>query len=353
MSDSQTVSVGIVTYNSRDHIDGCLQSLLQQTYPHLDIIVIDNQSADSTVDWIAEHWPQCRLIRNETNVGFANAHNQAIALTASDYYMPLNPDVVLSPTYVAALVEAIQAAPDIGWVCGKMLFVNADGSPTGDIYSTGHAVFADGFAINIGFREPDHHQFEQPREVFGANAAAPLYRRQMLEQLSRQANDFYDQTIFLYGEDVELDWRARLLGWRCLYTPQAVGYHVHGASAGASKWPIRKDITANRYYTVFKNAFLLDVLAYNLPAFMGHCLFMLITEPRRAIATIASVVSRIRIIINRRRWMSQNRKISRQELHQWFAWSRQQRGQQPSTYLERFRSERLSHLIQRVGDTKR
>ena len=341
MNESQRVSIGIVTYNSRDHIDRCLQSVMQQTYSNIDIIILDNASADGTADWLAEHWPQCQMVRSEVDLGFGRAHNRLIALTDGRYYMPLNPDVVLTATYVAVMVETIQSAADIGWAASKLLFCDPNGTPTSTVYTVGHAVFRDGYAVNIGNGESDRGQFEQSREVFGANGAAPLYRRDMLQELFRQSGDYYDETIFLYGEDVELDWRARLLGWRCLYTQRAVGYHVHGGSGGSTKWNIRKEITANRYYTVFKDGFLFDVLTYNLPAFIAHSVYMLFTEPRRGMATIVSVVSRTGTILQRRRWMSHNRKLKRRELMKWFMWSDKQRGQQPVHYLQRFADARF------------
>jgi GT2 family glycosyltransferase len=331
------VVVGVVTYNSREHIDRCLESLEAQTSPHIEAVILDNDSPDGTARWIAERWPQYRLVANEINVGFGCAHNQIIALTTSDYYMPLNPDVVLTPGYVAAMVDAIEAAPDIGWVCGKLLYTSSkDGAPTQVIYTVGHAVFPDGSAINIGFRELDGGQFEEAREIFGANGAAPLYRRAMLEAVQARPGEAFDATMFLYLEDVDLDWRARLLGWRCFYTPKAIAYHAHGASGGDRQPSIIKRVTANRYYLVLKNGFLLDLLLFNIPALVGHALFMLVTEPRRGMATISSLLSRAGEIRYKRHWMASRRKLSRSDIRRWFRWSRQQKHRQPGSYLQRF-----------------
>lgn len=345
------VSIGIVTYNSRNHIDRCLKSLEEQTYPHIEIVILDNDSPDGTARWIAERWPQYRLIANETNVGFGCAHNQIIASTEGDYYMPMNPDVFLTSKYMDTMVRTIEEAPSIGWVSGKLLFMDENGIPSNIIFTVGHAAFADGHAINIGYHESDNGQYDLVRDVFGANAAAPLYRRAMLDEIQIDPGEFFDRSIFLYGEDVDLDWRARLLGWRCVYTPRAIAYHVHGGSGGISHFFIKKEITANRYYSILKNGFLIDVLTYNLPAFIGHSLFMLLTEPRRGMATVISVLSRVGEIAHKRRWLWPRRKMSRRELRQWFTWSMQQRGKQPVTYLGRFwRRRAVKMLFPKIDD---
>lgn len=114
--------------------------------------------------------------------------------------MPLNPDVFLSPGYVEAMVRMLKSDPDVGWVSGKLLFADVEGVPTGQIYSVGHAVFPDGYAINIGFKQTDGLEYSNVREVFGANGAAPLYRRQMLEDVQASPGEVFDETISLYGE---------------------------------------------------------------------------------------------------------------------------------------------------------
>jgi hypothetical protein len=95
-------------------------------------------------------------------------------------------------------------------------------------------------------------------------------------------------------------------------------------------------VTANRYYTAFKYAFLLDLLCYNLPAFALHILFMLVTDWPRAIITLRTILSGISEIVRKRRWLATHRRIDRAELHQWYAWSKRQRGDQAVTYLTRF-----------------
>lgn len=340
------VQIGIVTYNSRDDIDECLERLKDQSYSSFCVTLFDNASSDGTADWLEQHWPQHKLIRSEKNIGFGNAHNCIIAETESDYYLALNPDAILMPTYIEEMLKTIESEDTIGWVAGKLYFFKDKteiGNPELEkiIYTTGHAVLRDGFAINIGYKRPDAARYQVKREVFGANAAAPLYRKAMLEDIKFKDGEYFDEAIFLYHEDVDLDWRARLLGWRCVFTPSAIAYHEQGASGGTSVRSILLSITATRYYSIFKHAFLFDLISYNIPAFILHSLFMLMTEPQRGIATIRYIVERLGAIRRKRKWLASRRKITRQELLAWYDWSAKQGQESSYNYFGRFWRSRI------------
>src|SRR5215475_596438 len=115
------VSVTIVTYNSGRFIKRCLESVLEQDYPFKEIIVIDNNSTDGTVDILEPFEDRCRIVYNEENIGFAAAQNQAIALSEGEWILTLNPDVLLLQGFIEALVNAGNLDPRVGTVCGKLL----------------------------------------------------------------------------------------------------------------------------------------------------------------------------------------------------------------------------------------
>src|SRR5882757_3795982 len=116
MSGNEFVSVTIVTYNSGRFIKRCLESILDQDYPFKEVIVVDNNSTDGTIDILEPFEDRCRIIYNEENIGFAAAQNQAIAMSNSDWVLTLNPDVLLLPNFIQALVDAGQINPKIGTV---------------------------------------------------------------------------------------------------------------------------------------------------------------------------------------------------------------------------------------------
>src|SRR5580765_7014919 len=125
MIQRDLVSVTLVTYNSGRFIRRCLESVLEQAYSQLEVIVVDNASTDGTVDILEQFEDRCRIIYNDENIGFAAAQNQAIASSGGDWILTLNPDVLLLPNFVQALVDAGNVHPKIGTVCGKLLAILA------------------------------------------------------------------------------------------------------------------------------------------------------------------------------------------------------------------------------------
>ncbi len=327
-----SVQIGIVVYNSVDDLPRCFEGIRQQTYSPIRVTVLDNASSDDSAAWLRRHAPEAQLIASAENLGFGRGHNALMReRRAGEYYLALNPDVYLLPGYVAALVAALDADEGAGWGIGKLLL------PDGErIYSIGHALLRGGFAFNIGYGLPDSAAFAQSREVFGAPGAAVLLKAALIEAL----NPAFDEHIFLYGEDTDLDWRARLLGWRCLYAAEAVALH-RGSEPGARR---RTEATANRYLSVLKNAFLSDLLFYNLPMLAAHLLFRIVTTPRLGLYMARLIISGAPASLRQRRRAA----VSREAMHTWFAWARQQPTSQPRSFPARLKSF-LEHRRRRLS----
>ncbi|MCL4795240.1 MAG: glycosyltransferase family 2 protein [Bryobacteraceae bacterium] len=233
MASNELVTVTLVTYNSGRYIKRCLESVLAQKGPRIEIIVIDNNSTDGTRAILEGFEERCRIIYNTLNAGFAAAQNQAIELSRGSWILTLNPDVLLMPYFIQALLEAGRLDNRIGTVCGKLLAMSPDfdieARPRVDstgIYFTPHLRHLD-----RGSREVDNGHYLKREYVFGATAAAALYRRAMIDDISLNG-EFFDPDFFVYREDADVAWRAQLMGWRCLYTPYARGYHVRAVLPG-------------------------------------------------------------------------------------------------------------------------
>ncbi len=224
---SPAVSVTIVTYNSAPFIQQCLHYLLTQTLPDMEAIVIDNASSDETPLILRRFEHQIQIIYNKENTGFAGGQNQAIRQARGAWVLTLNPDVRLSPGFLSSLLAAGKADEQIGTVCGKLLAMQPDFAipATPVLDSTGIYFTPSLRHFDRGSKQPDRGQYEAPEYVFGATGAAALYRREMIRDVALNG-DFFDPDFFAYREDADVAWRAQLLGWKCVYTPHAVAYHV-------------------------------------------------------------------------------------------------------------------------------
>jgi GT2 family glycosyltransferase len=221
------VSVTIVTCNSEPHLSECFVSLRQQDYPKLEVTIVDNASTDGTGELLLGVESRWRVIYNDSNVGFAAGQNQAIRASAGEWVMCLNPDVVLSPDFVSQLVAAGEARRNAGSLCGKLLRWGPAGEShkTNIIDSTGIYFTRNMRHLDRGAEEQDNGQYDRVQYVFGASGAAAIFRREFIEAVSVEGQ-FFDEEFFAFREDADLAWRAQVMGWKCLYTPAAVAWHV-------------------------------------------------------------------------------------------------------------------------------
>ncbi|HUJ22399.1 MAG TPA: glycosyltransferase family 2 protein [Bryobacteraceae bacterium] len=257
MSYSDFVSVTIVTYNSGRFIRRCLESVLEQKYPFKEIIVIDNCSSDGTPDILEQFEDRCQIVFNEENIGFAAAQNQAIGLSSGDWVLTLNPDVLLLPDFIRVLVDAAQMDSKIGSVCGKLLaMTKAFDIPAKPVVDSTGIYFNPMLRhLDRGSQEIDNGHYLNYEYVFGATAAAALYRREMINDI-QIGGEFFDSDFFVYREDADVAWRAQLLGWRCLYVPYARGYHVRSVLPGKRRAlppEINMHSVKNRFLLRMKN----------------------------------------------------------------------------------------------------
>ena len=240
-----TISVSVIlpNWNGRHHLARCLASLQTQTYHDFEVIVVDNGSTDGSAAWLKQKHPDVRVIKNSYNRGFAAANNQAIQTTNSPYIVTLNNDTEAEREWLARLVRAIESDASVGMVASQMLLGHAPEL----IDSAGIEVDWTGTAWQRR-RGEAADEGGAPREVFGPCAGAALYRRVMLDEIG-----LFDEDFFAYYEDVDLAWRARNAGWRCLYAPRARVYHAHSATGGQDPALKRYLIGRNKVWTLLKN----------------------------------------------------------------------------------------------------
>lgn len=230
MSGQPHVSIIIPNWNGIRHLPTCLDSLLRQTYPDLEIIVVDNASTDGSQAFLREHHPHVRLIVLPENRGFTGACNTGLEAATGEIMILLNNDTEVEPDWVAQVVAVFDCHSEAGAVASKMLLFDRRDT----LHTAGDYYRVDGLPGNRGVWQPDGDEYNAEGYVFSACGGAAAYRRAMLDQIGLLDDDF-----FFSCEDVDLGWRAQLAGWRCVYTPKAVVYHHLAASGG--------DVTASFY----------------------------------------------------------------------------------------------------------
>jgi GT2 family glycosyltransferase len=265
-----SVTVCIVTYNSQRCLSRCLEAVDGQTRRPAHALVWDNGSADESAALAKEHGAD--VVLSPTNVGFARAANELIGRTTTPYVLLLNPDAYIGPRYVERLEQAAEADPAIGSVTGKLVRPRRDGEIR-VLDSTGHVLHRNRVARNRGENEPDRGQYDAAREVFGVCAAAALYRRTMLDDV-RVGTEYFDSTFFTYLEDVDLDWRARLRGWKAWYVPNAIAEHERGHTGERRRQSVHdtRHSLKNRYLMMARNDRPADILADLAPILVTELL---------------------------------------------------------------------------------
>jgi GT2 family glycosyltransferase len=219
------VAVVIPSWNSADLLPDCLGSLAEQGV-EAEIMVIDNGSTDGSLEYLGREG--VRHVALPTNSGFAAAVNRGVAETTAVAVLVLNADAVLEPGAIARMLDALEADPGLGGVQPRVLQMEPGGPRDLDqarLYSAGQALTRDGRGIELGAGEPQSARYRQPREIFGVCGAACLLRRQLFEELGG-----YDERYFSFYEDVDLNVRGRISGWRFAYVPDAVAWHLGNAS---------------------------------------------------------------------------------------------------------------------------
>lgn len=239
------VSVVIPNWNGKKFLQGCLDSLFASSYPHLEVVVVDNGSKDGSVEFLEANYARVRLVKFAENTGFSVAVNAGIKACRGEFIALLNNDTVVDRDWIAEMVRALASHAEIGSTGCKMLAYDdhklLDGA--GDGYRRG------GLPGRIGHREIDRGQFDTPRYILGPCGGAACYRRAMLEDIG-----LFDEDYFAYLEDVDIGLRAQSAGYKCLYVPTAVMYHLGCGTTGSGYHPLVVRLSSqNNWNTIVKN----------------------------------------------------------------------------------------------------
>ncbi|MCG6536882.1 MAG: glycosyltransferase family 2 protein [Syntrophales bacterium LBB04] len=221
------VSVVILNFNGKTCIERCIDSVLAQDYAHLEVIVVDNGSVDGSPELIKRKYKEVLLVENGRNLGFAAANNIGIRYTRGIYTVVMNNDTELESTCIGMMKKAIEKDARYG-ACASKIYLESDHDL---LDAAGIVIFRDGLSIGRGRLERGDF-YDREEEVFFASGCCFMARRSMLKDV-KLGNEYFDEDFFMYADDTDLGWRARLRGWKTIYTPQARLYHAHSAASGS------------------------------------------------------------------------------------------------------------------------
>jgi len=259
-----SVAVVIVNWNSGELLQECLNRLLKQTMLPQHIFVVDNASSDDSAACAAS-LPGINLLQMTSNFGFAAGNNRALAECDTEFIALLNPDAFPEPDWLERLVKAAKEKPECAFFGSRMLAGRdrnrLDG--TADVYHISGAHWRRSHGLTAEGRDIE------PEEIFAPCAAAALYRRDAFLEAGG-----FDESYFCYSEDVDLGFRMRLLGHRCLYVPDAVVKHVGSATTGGQHsdfavyhghrnlvWTYFKDMPWPLFWLYLPQHFLLNLVS--------------------------------------------------------------------------------------------
>lgn len=255
------ISIVAGGYNECKYLPRFFSSIYKQTCKDIsEVIYVDNGSNDGSFEYVKKNCPSIRLIQMGGNFGFCRQFNRGIKESKNKYVFILNIDMVLTETYIERVLAVMQKDMQIGRVAGKSFFMKEDGTFTDIIDSAGHGIDKTRWHHNIGDTCKDDGSFDKEGYVFGVCGALGFYRREMLEDIALNGNQYFDEMFFQTIEDVDLDWRAQLMGWKCYYTPEAIAYHVRKGSGWDKKGFFMYHNYKNRYLLILKNDLLLHVI---------------------------------------------------------------------------------------------
>ena len=205
------VSIIIVNYNGKELLQKCLDSLLKVNYDNFEIILVDNNSTDGTVELVTKNYPSLIIIKLDSNKGFAEPNNVAAKISKGKYLLFLNNDTVVTPNFISEMVKVMETDKKIA-ICQSLLL-----KPDGSVDSSGD------FIDHLGVVYNSKTKIDEIREVSSARGASMLVRSDIFEKL-----DGFDQKFFVTFEDVDLCWRSWILGYRVLIIPTSIVYHEGG-----------------------------------------------------------------------------------------------------------------------------
>ncbi len=218
ISEIKMVSIIVVNYNGMPHIEACIPSLLKQTYPNFEVIFVDNQSTDGSLDYARQKFPNLKIVASEVNLGYAGGINKGLAYANGEYIAPLNIDTEVDQNWLANMVRFLNENPEVGAVTPKILLFH----DRNRINALGLSIHLTGVNFVRAPNEDSKNYSNSPLKVAGVSGCSYLIRREILDRMGGAPEE-----CFMGNDDVVLSWTINLMGYEMYCIPQAIVYHKY------------------------------------------------------------------------------------------------------------------------------
>jgi GT2 family glycosyltransferase len=294
------VSIVIVNYNGYEWLKLCLPSLINTNYPAYEIILVDNGSVDQSINYVKNNWQNSvNLIQLSSNFGFAEGCNIGVRQANGDVIAFLNNDMEVDSNWLRAAVESLLSDKRVAVVQPKIMQFNSREK----IDCAGLSVDRFGLCVQIGHGEVDNGQYNQLTEIWSSGGAMVLWKEILMKV------GLFDDTFFMYYEDVDLCWRIKLAGFRILLAPSSMVYHAGSATANTIPSEFIVFHSMKNHISSWLKNFSLATLILNFPVSMFVIVASLLLEIKNRHFSL--FVARIKSII----WVVRNIGRIRKERH--------------------------------------
>lgn len=325
------ISAVIVNWNGEKYLEKCINSLLNQSYPNVEVIVIDNDSSDNSVSLIKNKFSkEVKLIQN-INDGYAGGSNKGIEVSDGEYVLIANPDIVFGKDYISICINKLEEDSKNAAVTGKLLKYDFDKDEKINVIdSAGISLNHSRQGMDIGQNDTDVGQYEEDRRVFGVCGAASIFKRDVLEKVKIN-NEYFDLDFFAYKEDIDLCWRINLYGYKCMYAHNAVSYHGRGMNSSKgivntiknrrNQSDFLKGLSFRNHYCMImknesKSSYKKDFIKIYIDL-MKYLVFFVLFD-RGCLKYLKEVRKRKSLMMSKREIIQRNVKLSDEEIYKLF-----------------------------------
>jgi GT2 family glycosyltransferase len=222
---AKRVSVIVVNYNGMSHLDACIPSVLKQSYKNFEVIFVDNNSNDGSLEYARNKFPNLTFVVNDKNLGYAGGINAGLAHASGDYIAPLNIDTEVAPNWLSVMVAFLNKNPQAGAVTPKVLLFN----DRTKINALGLNIHITGLGFCRGLGKEDNNSLT-PENVPGVSGCSYLIRRQLIEQMGGAPG-----WCFMGNDDVIVSWLLRLMGYEVYCLPESIVFHKYSLKMNPGK----------------------------------------------------------------------------------------------------------------------